>query len=307
MSFLDKLFGGKGDKGSDKKADKKKYAPTPIRLDVSARFRLDRHAFTGTMSRFHVAKEIGTNKLFGIKFLDAEKAAYFNARFKGLNKPHEGEIAMRIVHPQIVMTYEYGRTTTNEEYILMEYVDGPGLDTVIRMTDASVFPDRMVLIRQMAETIQAVHNAGFIHRDVCPRNFICNRDHSWLKMIDFGLTVPDEPPYRQPGNRTGTPQYMAPEIVRRRETSPRLDVFAFGVTVYRLLTFEHPWGSTDTTGKAAMAHDTSEPIPILKHRPDLDPKLAEAIHKCLQSDPDKRMPSCKAFLGAISSVKHESA
>ncbi len=243
MGILDKFLG--------RSSDKNKYARKTAKLDVATRFRLDRHAFTGTMSRFQVAKEIGTGDLYGIKFLDAEKTAYFNARFKGLNKPHEGEIAMRMDHPQIVKTFEYGYTTNNEEYILMEYVDGPGLDSVIRQRDASVFPDRMKLIREMAESIQAVHDQGFIHRDICPRNFICSRDHAWLKMIDFGLTVPNERPYRMPGNRTGTPQYMAPEIVRRRETNERLDIFSFGVTVYRLLTFEHPWSSTDTTGKAA--------------------------------------------------------
>ncbi len=154
MGILDKIFGGS--KSSSE------FGPTKTKLDVSARFRLDRHSFTGTMSKFHVAKEIGSNQYFGIKFLDAEKTAYFNARFKGLNKPHEGEIAMRIQHPQIVKTHEYGLTTNNVEYILMEYINGPGLDTVIRQRDASLFPDRLQLIRQMAETIQAVHDAGFI-------------------------------------------------------------------------------------------------------------------------------------------------
>lgn len=300
MGLFDKLFGK-----SKASENKRSYAPQAKKLDVSARFRLDRHAFTGTMSRFHAAKEIGSGKLYGIKFLDAEKLAYFNSRFKGLKKPHEGEIAMRIVHPRVVETYEYGVTTNNIEYILMEYINGPGLDTVIRQQDSSVFPDRLKLIRQMAEAVQAVHDHGFIHRDVCPRNFICSMDNSIVKMIDFGLSVPDEPPFRQPGNRTGTPQYMAPEIVRRRETSNRLDLFAFGVTAYRLLTFEHPWGSTDTTGKTALAHDTRKPTPITDHRPDLNPKLADAIHRCLQPNPEQRMPSGRAFLGAISSVKSE--
>ncbi len=297
MGFLDKIFGSKDNAPTGGRQTRK--------LDVSKRFRLDRHAFTGTMSKFHVAKEIGTGKFYGIKFLDAEKTAYFNARFKGLNKPHEGEIAMKIQHPQIVVTYEYGFTTQNEEYILMEYVDGPGLDIVIRQRDASVFPDRMVLIRQMAEAVQAVHDHGFIHRDICPRNFICTRDHSELKLIDFGLTLPDTPPFRQPGNRTGTPQYMAPENVRRRETSTRLDVFSFGVTVYRLLAFEHPWNSTDTTGKAALIHDTEAPIQISAHRPKLDKRLAEAIHRCMDPNPDTRMASCKAFLSAIRNVSGE--
>ncbi len=306
MGILDKFFGGSKEK-SDKAEPKKKSGKAKTKLDVSARFRLDKHAFTGTMSRFQVAKEIGTNQLYGIKFLDAEKTAYFNSRFKGLNKPPEGEIAMKIEHPQIVQTFEYGVTTADEDYILMEYINGPGLDALIRKEDANLFPDRLVLIRQMAEAIQAVHDFGFIHRDICPRNFICAQDHSWLKMIDFGLTVPDEPPYRLPGNRTGTPQYMAPEIVRRRATNNRLDIFAFGVTTYRLLTFEHPWGSTDTTGKTALVHDTAQPASILKHRPDLNKTLAEAIHKCLLPDPEKRMASCKNFLGSIRSVEKEVA
>lgn len=292
MGILDKLFG----KGSNRNKEA---------LDVSARFRLDRHAFTGTMSKFHVAQEIGSKKLYGLKFLDEEKTAYFNARFKGLNKPNEGEIALKIKHPNIVETYQYGVTTTGQQYIMMEYVNGPGLDIVIRQRDESLFPDRLKLIREMANAIQAVHDLGFIHRDVCPRNFICAKDYSSVKLIDFGLTLPDEPPYRLPGNRTGTPQYMAPEIVRRRPTDKRLDVFSFGVTVYRFLTFEHPWRSTDTTGKAALAHDTSDVTPILEHRPQLNQKLAAAIHKCLETNPDQRMESCKKFLSAIRGVEKE--
>ena len=293
MGIWDKLTRNK--KGSSKKEP----------LDISGRFRLDRHAFTGTMSKFHVAQEIGTKNLFGIKLLDEEKTAYFNARFKGLKKPSEGEIALQIHHPNIVDTYEYGVTTTGQQYIMMEYINGPGLDVAIRKRDASMFPDRLKLIREMAEAIQAVHDQGFIHRDVCPRNFICFNDFTWLKLIDFGLTVPDQPPYRMPGNRTGTPQYMAPEIVRRRATDHRLDVFSFGVTVYRFLTFEHPWGSTDTTGQAALAHDTVDVTQILEHRPQLNKKLAAAIHKCIEPDVNKRLDSCKKFLTAIRNVEQE--
>lgn len=291
MGILDKFFGGKGKSGGP--------------LDVSARFRLDRHAFTGTMSKFHVAQEIGTNKLYGLKLLDGEKTKYFNSRFKGLKKPPEAVIGMTIKHPQIVETYEYGKTTTGQEYILMEYVEGPGLDIAIRQKKAELFPDRLKLIRQMAQALQAVHDAGFIHRDVCPRNFICYKDFTWLKLIDFGLTVPDETPYKLPGNRTGTPQYMAPEIVRRRATDHRLDIFSFGITVYRFLTFKHPWRTTDTTGKAALAHDTSDVTPIFEHRPKLNKALAKAVHQCMQIDPDKRTSSAKNFLTAIRGVKQE--
>jgi serine/threonine-protein kinase len=292
MGIFDKIFGGNKSKQT--------------RLDVATRFRLDRQSMTGTMSTFRVAKEIGSGKLYGLKFLDSEKTEYFKNRFKGLNKPTEGEIALQIKHERIVETYEYGLTTTGQEYILMEYIRGQGLDALIRLGDHAAFKGhRLSLIRQMAESLQAVHDQGFIHRDVCPRNFICDEDISSLKLIDFGLTVPDEPEYRMPGNRTGTPQYMAPEIVRRRETDHRLDIFAFGVTVYRFLTFAHPWGTTDTTGKTALAHDNRDVTQILDHRSDLNTKLAAAIHRCLEVNPDKRPATLKRFLGMIRDVERE--
>lgn len=275
------------------------------KLDVGKTYQLDRHAYTGTMSKFRAATKIGTKERFGIKFLDTEKKEYFEARFKGLKKPPEGEIAMLFDHPRIVKTFEYGVTTTGQDYILMEYLNGPGLDVVIREQSPMLFPHRLTLIKQMAEALKEVHDKGFIHRDVCPRNFICSKDLSSLKLIDFGLTIPDLPPYRLPGNRTGTPQYMAPEIVRRRATDRRLDLFAFGVTIYRLLTFEHPWGSTVQTGTAALAHDTHEVTHITEHRPKLDPKLANVVHQCLEIDVEKRMTSFDLFLKLTKKISSE--
>ena len=292
MSIFKKLFGG------DKQG--------ASRLDVAKRFQLDRQSTAGTMSTFRVAKEIGTGKLFGIKFLDTEKTEYFKNRFKGLKKPTEGEIAMQFKHPLIVDTLEYGKTVSGQEYILMEFLAGSGLDSLIRKNDKSVFgPHRLKLIRQMAKALQVVHDAGFIHRDVCPRNFICSKDVSSLKLIDFGLAVPDEPAYRKPGNRTGTPQYMAPEIVRRRSTDHRLDVFSFGVTVYRMLAFEHPWGTTDVSGTTALAHDSTNVTSITDCVPNLDLTLAKSVMQCISVNPDDRPASFNRFLASIRSVKHE--
>ena len=288
MGIFDKIFGSK-----------------TSRIDVSKRFELDRHAFSGTMSKFRVAKEIGTGKLFGLKFLDQKKLDHFRSRFKGLNKPEEGEIAMKINHPLIVETYEYGKTEQGQEYILMEYIEGAGLDSVIRAKRQEMVPNRLKMIKQMAQAVQVVHDLGFIHRDVCPRNFICHSNYTGVRLIDFGLTIPDEPPYRLPGNRTGTPQYMAPEIVRRRPTDTRVDVFALGITLYRMLTWEHPWGSTDTSGMAALTHDSAKVTSIFEHRPDLNKKLGEAVHKCMEIKVEDRMPSCKRFLNAIRNVTSE--
>lgn len=285
----------------------KKMFGKSSRLDVSARFELDRHAFSGTMSKFRVAKDIKTGELFGIKFLDQEKRDYFEQRFKGLNKPEEGEIAMQMKHPQIVETFEYGLTTKGEHYILMEYIRGPGLNTLINDRHPQLVPNRMQLLKDMVAAIDAVHQQGFIHRDICPRNFICYNDFKRLKLIDFGLSVPDQPEFRQPGNRTGTPQYMAPEVVRRRATDHRLDIFSLGVTMYKLLTFEHPWEATDTTGLAALAHDARPATEITKHREDLNPVLSRIVMQCLEANPDKRPKTAKSILAALQDLKSDIA
>jgi len=310
MSFFDKIKGlfGKKDDTSSVDSDGKQKAPVVRKgekLDVATRFELDKHAFNGTMSQFRVAREFATGKTVGLKFLDVEKSKQFEERFTGLKKPSEGEIALKLIHDRVVQTYEVGKTTQNQPYILMEYINGPGLDTLINERSERLNGKRVKLIKQMAEAIGAVHHAGFIHRDVCPRNFICHESLDWLKLIDFGLSVPDEPNFRRPGNRTGTPLYMAPEIVRRRSTDKRVDIFAFGVTCFRLLVFDHPWSSSDTTGKAALAHDSRPPIELNSLNPKLNPDLVKAVMACIKPNPNDRPESMEHFLRMIRKVEHE--
>jgi serine/threonine protein kinase len=93
-----------------------------------------------------------------------------------------------------------------------------------------------------------------------------------LVLIDFGLTVPDKPAFLQPGNRVGTPNYMAPEVVRRRQADKRLDIFSFGITAYEICTGQSPWPK-GSSGKAAMAHDTP-PNDIREGWPEIPSPLA---------------------------------
>ena len=79
-------------------------------------------------------------------------------------------------------------------------------------------------------------------------------DATSLKLIDFGLTVPARKEFMQPGIRTGTPNYMAPEVVRRKPTDQRLDIFAFGVSMYEMFAFDLPWQRGTGDGLAAMSN-----------------------------------------------------
>ena len=275
------------------------------KLNVSARFALLREAISGTMSSFYMARDLETNNVVGLKILDPEKTAFFQSRFKGLVKPTEGEIAVQLKHPRIVKTLEHGITTHGEQYLVMEFVEGPGMNSLLVSRDELLDGRRVTLIRQTAEALSAVHSAGFIHRDICPRNLILtdNSPDADLKLIDFGITVPATKPFMQPGNRTGTPNYMAPELVRRKPTDKRLDLFAFGVTAYEICTFELPW-IRGQTGMAAMSHD-KPPADIRTYCPKINPKLAEAIHSCIEPNVNRRCESIERFLEQIRNIRSE--
>jgi serine/threonine-protein kinase len=275
------------------------------RLDVRRRYELLREAISGTMSKVYMARERQTGRIVSLKVLDPKKAAFFENRFKGLNKPSEGEIAIQFDHPFIVKTYEHGLTTEDEHYLEMEYLGGLGLNSVLVLRDGFLEGRRVKYLKQVAEALDVVHKAGWIHRDICPRNLILTEDNEVLKLTDFGLTVPATPPFMQPGNRTGTPNYMAPELVRRRPTDQRLDVFAFGVTAYEMLTYELPW-PRGTTGQAAMTHD-QPPTDIRTLRPTIHPDLAQAIHSCIEPEAKKRCPTMADFVRAIRRLEVEDA
>lgn len=272
------------------------------RLDVADRYELVRTAYSGTMSQFHMARDRQSGQLVGLKILDPEKLAAFEARFRGLDKPSEGEIASSIDHPRIVKTFRYGLTTDGHQFVLMEYLDGPGLNNLINNSSPILDGNRLTLMRQMAEAVNAVHQAGFIHRDICPRNFICAPDGTSLKLIDFGLSVPATPEFTQPGNRTGTPTYMAPEIARRRATDHRVDLFSLGVSLFQLCTGELPWASSDITGRVAMLHDTVAPTDIRQVLPNVHPDLAALIHQSMSIHPTDRPETAERVVRELEAI-----
>ncbi len=288
MGFFDKLFKDK-------------------RTDIEMRFERLRSSVFGTMSNFYAAKDRErNNQVVGVKLCDTEKVQFFESRFKGLNKPSEGEIAVSLKHPNVVTTYEHGITTKGQPYLVMEFIDGPGIQQIINNGDPTVLDGkRLSLIRQMAEALAYVHRMNYIHRDICPRNYMCNKELTLVKLIDFGLTVPATKEFMAPGNRTGTPLYMSPEVVRRRATDQRLDIFSFGVTCYQMITFQLPCPTTETSGLAALHHDTSPPTDILKFRPDLHPVLAGAIMQAMQANLAQRTPDMETFLKQIKAVRDD--
>lgn len=276
------------------------------RLDVESRFDIQHTSTAGTMSTFYRARDRQTGLVVGLKVLHPKELAAFEARFKGVSKPSEGAILKAIDHPRIVKLLEHGLTVKGEQYIVMEFIQGSNLNLLIAKKHPLLDGRRVEILRQMAEALRAVHLAGYIHRDVCPGNFMVSPDGASVKLIDFGLTIPATAEFMQPGNRTGKPNYMAPELIKRQPTDLRLDVFAYGVSAYELCTGELPWERGET-GQAAMLHANSPAHDIFRRAPALNPRLGDAISRCIERERERRCQTMNEVLDMLKGVQSETA
>ena len=276
-------------------------------LNVAARFELNKVPAKGSTSLVHRATDKSSGETFALKLIDPEKIKSFRGRFGKLTFESEGQIQQALDLPHVVKAYESGFTKDGRAYVLLEYVKAPTLEDIFRGYTDKQIPQPLSIISQLAKTIHGIHQAGFIHRDICPRNIFITDDLKACKLFDFGLSVPNKPEFNQPGNRTGCPLHMAPEIARRQTTDHRVDIFSFGVVAYRLLTGHHPWGTTEITSKSALVHDSRPPVDILEHCPNLNLNLAHAINRCLAVKPAERFADMKRFMMAAGRAKREVA
>jgi serine/threonine protein kinase len=281
---------------------KKLFASNPRsklkRVNIEKRFHLLGRSGQGSMSKaYRVHDREQGGREFYLKILDKQKTADFEARFTGMNRPTEGEIAASFRHDNVVKTYEYGLTTTGEMYLLMELIHGQGLNFHIENKTKLLEGNRINLVVQMAEGLEYIHKAGFIHRDICPRNFlVTDKDHV-VKYIDFGLSIPNKREFCKPGNRTGTPDYLAPEIIKRMQTDHRVDLFALGVTAYELFTHTLPWprGRSQQTLLEHLNHAGADPK---EHVPDLDERVRKFLMKAIERMPRDRFQTAEEFRDA---------
>ena len=268
--------------------------PRIPRVNIKQRFELIGRVGQGSMSKVWRARDYNTGKIVALKVLHKEKTEELEARFVGLNKPKEGEIAVQFHHPHIVKTFEHGVTTENEQFLVMEFIEGYSLSYLVEAQNEDMRTNCLRYMIQLGEAIRYFHEENWIHRDICPRNIMVDNEHQ-LKLIDFGLVVPNTAAFLQPGNRTGTAAYMAPELIKRQKTSQKIDIFSYSVTCYEMLTKRLPWEAAETLD-AVLQHINTPPEDIQKLLPDLAPKVAEAIMKGLELYPQDRWQTMEEML-----------
>ena len=264
--------------------------------DNMSRFRIMGQTGKGSMSRVLRAHDTPRNMEVAIKILDPNKLAKLVQR-QAIKRAPEGEIAAAFHHPNVVRTFEHGINSERHQFLVMEFVKGVGLNYLIETRSDRLDGQRISLCRQAALGIAHIHDCNFIHRDICPRNIMVREDGT-VKIIDFGLTVPNEPEFRKPGNRTGTAAYMAPELIRRSATDYRVDIFSFGVTMYETMTAELPWPGQDSL-TVIVQHLNVEPTPPRELRPDITPELEQIMLKALARSPDERYQHMREIVMAL--------
>lgn len=276
--------------------------PRVAKVDIGSRFQLVSRIGQGSMSKVWRAVDMRTGKPVALKILDIEKTRRLESRFLKMKKrkPTEGEIAFSLRHPHVVKTLEFGMTTNKEQYLVMELIEGMSLSYYVDVQNEVMKKNRLRFIVELGSAIEYFHQQNWIHRDICPRNVMLNEELS-IKLIDFGLVVPNTPEYQAPGNRTGTAMYMAPELVKRQHTDQRIDIFSYAVSCFEVYTRVLPWAGGESL-ETVVQRINVPPRELRKLVPDIDPVVAKTIMRGLARDPADRWSSMTQMLAPLRQV-----
>ena len=223
----------------------------------------------------------------------------------------EARATLRLKHSHIARTYGifHDRGTY---YLAMEYL--PGGSLADRLERGPLPLDQVVRVAsQLCEALHYAHQKGVVHCDIKPANVLFDQDDG-VQLVDFGIAhVSTEMMTRQfhtaSGMAMGTVQYMAPEQLSGARDDPRIDVYAVGVLLYRMLA-GHPYlGFQTETTPAAQAHNINliqrqRPTPLRQIRPEVPEGLAAAVDRALEKTPADRFPSAEA-MGRALTLEHD--
>ena len=206
----------------------------------------------------------------------------------------EARLAARLNHPHVVAVYDLV-TEDDEQWLVMEYVDGLTLAGLLQR-DGALTPEQAApLVRQAADALAAAHAAGIVHRDVKPSNILVGPDGQ-VKLSDFGIARAEaDASLTQTGLVTGSPAYLSPEVASGQQATPASDVWSLGATLFHALAGRPPY---DVGGNlmGALYRIVHEEPPRLDTAGWLTPLLAATM----TTEPADRWPMSRVrdFLSA---------
>ena len=225
----------------------------------------------------------------------------------------EAAYGVRVNHPNIVRTYEYG-DTDGYYYLALEWVDGESLEK-FAVRAGCLAPELVASpVEQLSAALSAAHSQGIIHRDLKPANILYNPTTQTAKLLDFGIArdaeLSPEERLTRTGFFVGTLQYVAPEALSGELVSQQADVYSLATITYHLLTgmLPHPGRSPRELFQQLL---TQPPIPLNEAKRGLrfPPDVEAAVMNGLERDPSKRYKTvdefAQAFCTAVRATKPE--
>lgn len=251
---------------------------------LNQRYRLLEPLGSGGMAVVYKARDEMLERIVAVKILreDYAKDKDFRERFK-----QEAKAAANLSHPNIVTVHDFG-LNEDQVFIVIEYIDGTDLKSLIRQKGHFSVEDTVGLMAQACAGVGYAHRAGLVHCDIKPHNMLVSKEFR-LKVTDFGIaralaTIhPDE----KSDVVWGSPHYFSPEQAAGAAPSPASDVYSLGVILYEMLTGRLPFEAKEATELARM-HREEIPLPPRRLNAAIPESLEEITLKVLSKEPAAR-------------------
>ncbi len=252
------------------------------------KFKVVRRLGRGGMGAVYEAFDTSLHRRVAIKTLLAQELAGEDSRRRF---EREARAAARLQHQNIVTIHELGNFDSEEKpYIVMEYLKGSDLSSVIREDESIPLAESLDVVSQLCRALDYAHQHEVIHRDVKPSN-VRYLDDGLVKIMDFGIArMAGTPQITQSGVLMGTMHYMSPEQVQGQPLDGRSDVFSAGCILYEMLARRVPFGG-DAASAVLYKIVWEEPPPILDSHPELPEQVQDILGRALAKKTSDRFAS----------------
>ena len=252
----------------------------------------------GGMGKVYLATQVSLNRKVIIKEMATGllTSATEIKRFE-----NEARAAALLGHDNVIRIYDFGEDR-GSFYISMEYVDGPGLETLLR--DAHCIPEiALMIVLHALKGLNFAHQHQIIHRDIKPGNILVSKVGA-VKVVDFGLAHAGAQQMHLTATDTivGTPLYMSPEQASGEEKKNiQMDIWSVGVLLYRIITGDYPFKGDNVPAILYNIVQSKQP-PLLELAPALPDDLAQNIDLCLEKDRANRLTNLAPLIESLTEL-----